>query len=74
MIPYLVTANQEHLVLVIPSEALTQEFYRFINRAANTAPNLSPALKELIDLMTSGQIMQDYYSQVNQQRPSFKQD
>lgn len=49
---------------------MLEEFREFINAAANCAPNASPAMKELIDLVTNGRILQDYYAQANLPRPT----
>jgi hypothetical protein len=48
-----------------------EEFISLINKAAQCSPDLSPGMKELIDVITQpdGAVLQDYYSQANVKKP-----
>lgn len=46
------------------------EFTQLIQRGSNLNPDASPWMKELADLVTSGEVKQDYYAQANVKRPA----
>ncbi len=47
-----------------------KSFQELVQRGINLWPDAPPQIKEFADLVTSGQIMQDYYKQVNITRPT----
>lgn len=56
------------ILIAVPPE-LREDFTKLIQRGSNLAPDLSPAMKELSDIITNGKVMQDYYAQTNTPRP-----
>lgn len=51
------------------SEVHVYEFQALIQAGSATNPDLSPALKEFCDIVTTGKVQQDYYAQANIKRP-----
>jgi hypothetical protein len=50
---------------------LGPEFKQLIDLAACNRPDISPEMKELVDVITNGKILQDYFRQVGAERPKF---
>jgi hypothetical protein len=46
-----------------------EELATLIQAGAQTNPDLPPGIKEFVDILTTGKIQQDYYTQVNKPRP-----
>lgn len=60
--------HSDTLVLTVSDEDLSH-FRELIQRGANLWPDAPPTMKELADLITTGQIMQDYKTQTKKPRP-----
>lgn len=53
--------------LVIPTP-LWKDFQKLIQRGANLWPDAPPGIKELADLVTNGQVLQNYWEQNKDQQ------
>lgn len=62
------SSHSDTLLLTISDESLPA-FRELIQRGANLWPDAPPEIKQLADLVTSGQVMQDYSSQAQKPRP-----
>jgi hypothetical protein len=68
-VTYEANGHQEVSLNVLLRHGLVKEFQDLVDAAANCRPDISPAMKELVDLITVGKVQQDYYSQAGVDRP-----
>lgn len=57
-----VRLSTQSIVIVVDTDSL-EDFKKLINKGLNTWDRAHPELKKLGDLVTTGQVQQDYYSQ-----------
>ena len=60
---------QDGLVIVIDGPESISRFKDLVQRGANLFPDAHPEIKTFADLVTSGKVLQDYYSAVNLSAP-----
>lgn len=54
---------QEAFVIIVDGKDSIEQFKTLVQRAANLWPDATPEIKEFADLITNGEIFQDYRSQ-----------
>ncbi len=62
------TCEDGSILISVPS-ANAKEFRELVQRGSNLNPDASAWMKEFADLVTSGEVKQDYYAQSNTPRP-----
>lgn len=59
------------LVIVVDSESL-ESFKELVQRGANLWPDASAEIKEFADMITNGEVLQNYRAQAKAARPAPK--
>jgi hypothetical protein len=56
-------SHNNDLVTIILTDASVARFKQLVQRGTNLWPDAHPEIKEVADILTTGQILQDYHGQ-----------
>jgi len=63
-----VSKQSAGFIVIIPDESV-EHFKQLVQRGTNLWPDAPPEIKEFADIVTNGEVYQDYFSQANKPRP-----
>ncbi len=56
------------IAIIVADDGDIIHFKELVQRGANLWPDAPPSIKEFADLVTGGEVLQDYYSQAKDQQ------